>query len=344
MRVRHSWVIPALSMVVHTSCSDAAASPTQIDLDAALLIGGVSNPIVSQGAAMANERVEELHLKGELSDLALARGIVEKYLEIGSPYENPINGSQALANMDWIINRLTMASANALTACARTELLRQAQHMRGLISRAINPGAVAPSQRDITPHTQGSWPWGGCPLPAPVQNLSVSIASGRATISWNYSAVIEEFEVKEVRSNGLVPVFYRLDPNDCGDATSNNCAAGQRLVSFPTAASNITVQVEVCAGLNCMPTRASARIPDPLTDLSFVAGSGPSSGITVSWVPVDGAEWYELSRAGLPRTVQVSGTSYTDMTARSAGTTYVYSVKACNNKGCSSAYTESFRR
>lgn len=331
------------SVIVLSACNDAVGAPTGLPT-AALLINGVENVFISAGASMASERVDDLYGSGQLSDIALGSGLVQRYTDIASAFEDPISATTALSHMDWIITRLNAAAATSLTTCARTELLRQAQHVRSMIVRATTAGAIAPNQNDVTPYNKGAWPWGGCPFAAPAQNLNVTIVDGRATITWHYSAsgASEEFVVYEVGSTGLVQRVNRLDADDCGDAVGN-CRAGQRLVSWSTTASNLAVQVDTCVGLNCTPARAAARVPDPLTDVVFSAG-GAASPLVLSWATIVGAEYYELTRSGLGRTVTLTQASYSDLTARSSGTTYTYSIRACNSRGCSAVYNESYRR
>lgn len=314
---------------------------TEPERAAALLIGGAENPIISAGAFMASERVEALYASGELRDLPLARAIVQRYLEIGAPWEAAITPAQAHSHLNAITAQASSAGGNALTACARTELLRQAAHIRSLVTRATTPGGAAPGQNDITPHSQGAWPWGGCPAPAAVQNLSLARTGSAVTVSWTHAQPQTEFAIYEIRPAGP-SLITRLDSDDCGDAPGV-CTTGPRSLTFSTSATSVIVQVDACQGLNCSSQRAAVglAVPPPVADLTF---SRHGHTVTVQWVPVAGADYYEVVESATGAVGRVTQPVYVDAKAKKDDKLYTYQVRTCNLAGCSAFYTESFRK
>ena len=323
-------------------CACDAGEPPEARRGAAVIMNEApGEEVISAAANMASERVNDLYLPGELSDENLGAGIVQRYTEIAAPYEDPITAGEAQANLDWILGRVANAPAAALTGCARVELRRQAQHVRELIERATTAGAEPPNQSDVTPYVHGRWPWGGCPHPQPPDNVRVTLADGRATVTWTYTATPahEQFQVWQITADGPQPRGYRLDANDCGDSVANNCSTGERLLSFATGEPNVAVLVAACTGLNCTAATGAVAVPRAINDLVFQS----QGGVQLQWTHVPGAEYYEV-RTGQNRVVRVTDTTYTDGTARAPGGTYEYTVRACNALGCSNDYTESFRR
>ena len=337
MILLHGFMIVVILML---SGCDTAAAPSEPPASAAVLINGSENQFVSSAAFMAAERVEALYLAGELRDLNLASAIVTRYVEIGAPWEAAITPAQALTHLNWIIAQVTGANANAMTACARAELLRQANQVRSVLNRAT-AGNNPPTQNDLTPFPQGSWPWGGCPFPAAVQNLTVSRSGSQVTVAWTHAQPETEFVVAEIRPTGAV-VVARLDTNDCGNGIEG-CTTGPRSLTFTTSSSAVLVQVDACRGLNCSSARGSAGIlaPQPVNDLSF---SRHGHTVTVQWAAVAGAEYYEVIENGSTVPARVTQPVYVDTKAKKDDKVYTYQVKACNTAGCSSPYTESWRK
>lgn len=339
MRRTEVWVVALTALVAATACDtthEVADAPSAV-----MLINGVENPYVSEGANLAANRIEELAVVGEFMNIRLASEMVSRYLEIYAPWEATITVATALSHVDYVIEQATRARLGAdMMPCAQQEILRQARYVRSMIVQASTTGAPALTQYDVTPYTQGGWPWGGCPGPVQPQNVNVSIVNGRALVTWDYDASRgEEFLVWEISPAGQERVVFRLDRDDCGDSTANNCQFTTRLVTFATSASNVSVLVEACLGLNCARSTAAVAPPAPVTDIMFA----PTNGLVLTWAHSEGSEWYEITRSGVTGTIRTTQPTYTDLTATTVGTTYTYVVRACNVAGCSIVYTEGYK-
>ncbi len=331
MKKTAALVLMACSLSACDTSVDPRPSATRPQ--ALLMINGLPSSLNGTVNTLYNGLVALMNANEISPSVASALG--KELAEIKSDPANyrDMSATSALGNLNNFVQLVNKKYPAEITLCAQVNLVRGAQFVIDAINWSVaNGGAVRPA--DLT------LPWGVCPMPLPVSNLTVTNNGNTAVLSFYYAPNANYFWIfQKLRNGSMAQLLGMIDSNDGvpgGDAAPTG---GTRSFTVPTTPdANLTIIVRVCGGLHCADVTVSAGTTSPAVPLApaTLTGTSTSGGMQLAWPAVAGADQYRVYRNGvLLQTLGAGSTSYTDGTAV-AGTTYLYEVESCNALGCSS--------
>ena len=170
-------------------------------------------------------------------------------------------------------------------------------------------------------------------VPASPRGVTLEpLSSTSIRVSWNSVSDVE---------------FYKVYNNRGGSVNTTPPATSYTATDLlPN--TGYTYRVAACndSGCSAFTSRSAATLPVPIpaTPSNVAAAVQGLTSIRISWDSVDGATSYEVYNGDVQvATIDDPATSYT-ATALSPNTEYTYSVKACNNSGCSDSASASTTR
>ena len=249
----------------------------------------------------------------------------------GSNYHTT-SPAAAIRKLEDFVDLVNQNYPSKITLCAQTNLVRGAEFLIDAIEWSVaNRGAVRPADLLL--------PWGVCPWPVAVSNLTVVNNGATANVSFYYEPNANYFWIFQVLPNGtLAQLLGMIDSNNGVPGGDGAPSGGTRSFTVPvTADPNLNIMVRVCGGLHCadqtdesVPTNPAAPVaPATLT------AAAVTNGVQLVWPAVPGANEYRIYRDGvLLQTLGTGSTGFVDTTA-AAGATHTYAVETCNTVGCS---------
>jgi pimeloyl-ACP methyl ester carboxylesterase len=122
--------------------------------------------------------------------------------------------------------------------------------------------------------------------------------------------------------------------------------SGATLSGTPSQGGSYPFTIAAAGGNGCSGSRAytlSVALPAGSVPAGLRAIATDTSHVSLSWIPVDGAHHYEVTRStagGAPATIaSPAGPAFTDTQGILAGTTYVYRVRSIATSGQTTAYS-----
>jgi hypothetical protein len=303
---------------------------------ALLMINGVSSSLNAPVNALYNG-VVALRNAGEISaDVASDLGTYLAEIKGDTTYYRAMTPTSALRNLSQFVALVNREYPSSISPCAQANLLRGAQFLIDAIDwSAANNGAVRPN--DLT------LPWGVCPWPEPVSNLTALNNGNTVDVRFFYAPNSNYFSIFQVMADGtLAQLRGEIDANDGVPGGESGPTGGVRSFTLPiTPDPNLTILVRVCGGLHCadQTVAATSGLQSVPAAPATLTGHNAAGGVQLAWPVVPGADEYRLYRNGVLIGSLAAGiTGYTD-TSVLGSTTYSYEVESCNAAGCSTTRT-----
>jgi hypothetical protein len=169
------------------------------------------------------------------------------------PYYHSVSPTAAIRKLQDFISLANRNHPAQITLCAHTNLIRGAEFLIDAIEwSATNGGAVRPADSAL--------PWGVCPWPVPVSNLSVVNNGATADVSFYYEPNANYFWIFQVLPDGtLSQLLGEIDSNDGVSGGDGAPTGGTRSFTVPvTADPNLKIMVRTCGGLHCVDQNENA--------------------------------------------------------------------------------------
>lgn len=166
------------------------------------------------------------------------------------------------------------------------------------------------------------------PAPATPGGVTASAASGSITVRWNAVSGASSYTILKSYS---------------GTSTTLSAGSGTSYTDTSVSAgTTYTYSVRACNGSGCSSYSAGASATPPVAVPAAptgLNGTASNTSIALGWNAVSGATYYSLQRsptgAAFPVN-SITSPSYTD-SGLAQGTSYTYTLRACNGSGCSAS-------